>query len=509
MEATTRNTCPSVNFRSSKAEHVLDTLFHIFILSLVLQCLWVVMMRKIEKRLLNNEVKNALQAIIDPATSKLPIHMLPAKLFDFGKAWFDRDEATKEINSLIISRNWVLIEMLGLGCAAYYFTLKWNCSSKNSESALGHILLNNFVLLIIVGLVEAVFCFGVILHFVPTPPSFMAKAVLRRLEHISEAVANPDACHVDKFGTHWKKADAPPSEGVRETHEALVDAVRTSLHVPTSTLDDMGSVILAESYVQVGDDVYVPYLPSQTQWTTSCKGQFPKLAITAGYILPVFLLAVLIKVYNPADTSFNVTSIAWQGVLVSIVISVLFLTIGHAQEKLVMSSTIDRVVDKIVGGVYKGLMIASPSEAKRVVDDLARIQLPDMSLEDEKVRSSNMKLMMKTGVIVGTALAFALAVTGGEHAYRKAYKKGQKSNGILTIATSAGIAATCSFLAEFNFLVRVLARNRPLSADDVMRHAIDIMQKKAKGGAKRESPPPPPSTSPDRSGEVTYTPGGA
>ncbi len=404
-------TCAKVSFLGGP-ETIFDILFHIVILSFILEVVYEVKLKKMEEEGVQDSIKSILKSSLGSMLDKNQIS-LPPQLFDAIKVWFKNDEQHDTINKMVVGRNRLLIGMLTFACAGFFVTVAGSCHASNSMHALKNVLKNNACLLLLVGAIEGVFVFKVILKWVPAKPSFMAETVMDRLKH----VGIPD----------------PPCKSMTE----------------------------------------------------SCNGNLPKSVIIGGYSITTLMLLALTRFYKPSTHRFSFSQVMWQGCVVSAVISGLFLTLGVTQENLAMTNTVNRIVDSFTVSLHDSIKEISPGSAQTIREHLAAIDstpTPEMQKVDDEAMAGNKKLEKLTGYIVGTTFALALIVTIVERSVIsrkfKAGKTSEKNELLRNVLFAAIIAGCCSFIAEFNFMVNVAAKTRPISVNQVSNDALDIISSK-------------------------------
>lgn len=406
------DSCPSFSFLGGP-ETIFDILFHIVILSFILEVVFELKLADLEKNEIRSKVDEALRTTLGQALSNTNVY-LPPQLFTALAAWFSSDEEHKTINKLVVSRNRMLIGMLALACAGFFVTISFTCKAKHSRKALFNTLMNNAFLLLVVGVIEGIFVFKIILKYVPTKPSLLQQTVVDRLKHVAAVAEKDGECK----------------------------------------------------------DITKP-----------CGSQLPFAVRIGGFTIVIMMLIALTRFYKPKSHGFSAANVMWQGVMVSGVISGLFLTLGTTQEVIVMQNVLERIVDSYSVSLYKSVKAISPKAADDIVEYFD--SLDDNSNQDTsadlQVEEANAKLRSLAFVIVGCTFVVATVVTiierivvnrraaaGDRHAINE-----KPSN----IVFAALIAACCSFIAEFNFMVNVAAETRPLSVEQVNRSALSMIQR--------------------------------
>ena len=425
-----KNSIPTFT-ESNKSETVFDILLHISLISLVLQLGYSVFLQKMERNVTVTEVTSGLKSIMGGFLEEYQntVGEIDTKWIEAMEVWFENSDEFDNANNLVKQKNWMFILMLIFSIVLFLITMRYMCKTKNMKHGVLKTVGNNVGLLLLVGIIEGYFIFKVMLNFVPTKPSLMSDTVIDRLSQISDD---------------------------QKTNKCF---------------------------------------------TRSCPPQLPQLVIIAGYCIPViFLIFMIIYLSNLREkfpkTGQNslsgvvhenmgffrniidgIPGILWQGSFVAIVVSVAFLTIGKKQEELILTGTINKIVDSYVGTIYDSMYEISPSSAENFMNKLRDIQKPDMVDEDKKVLENNKLLVRKAIfmciVIAGCALIFHfLFIVMSKNAKMRLYRK----QNIKFIAISAVIAALCSFLSEFNFMVAVAAKSEPVSVNDVGKIALNIIK---------------------------------
>ena len=178
--------CKEIKF-VGKSETILDILVHIIILSAVLQIVFEVFLQKTEQKTVTKELKNTIQKVFTPLADKVKI---PDKVLQGLDVWFQNDTNFTDINTQVKNRNRIVIIALIVMTMGFYISLKNKCKLEDSSTVLNTVLINNGLLLLIVGVIEVLFVTKIMLNYVPTKPSLMSQTVMKRIENFRPSVAN-------------------------------------------------------------------------------------------------------------------------------------------------------------------------------------------------------------------------------------------------------------------------------------------------------------------------------
>tara|TARA_B110000046_G_scaffold183065_1_gene218370 strand:- start:337 stop:1611 length:1275 start_codon:yes stop_codon:yes gene_type:complete len=402
-----------------KTETVFDILFHVVVMSVVLQLGFVMFLDKTERNALTTEVRGAIHAALGKVAGDNV--GMNTKLLDAAGPLFEDDESYNRIRSLVISRNWQFIGLLVSALVGFFATVKYSCNASDAITALFNTTKNNMLLLAVVAVIEITFINQVVLHYVAVKPSTLSASVVQRLKEMD------------------KHPPTPHNSG-REPD---------------------GSVCTRLQWKNVFD-------PRSKFWSTPCGSAFPRRVQLAGYVVGIALLAQLGRLYTPRTREVNPGLVMCQGALVASVVSAMFLTLGAVQEQLLVQSTINRTVDAYAGTVYASLLAADATRAEQLLRTVQQLEPPDMRQEDAACSASNRHLEKKAGLICAGTVVSAACVN-----FLQLSRSSQdKRDNLSTFFCGSLIAATCSFLSEFHFLVNVVGEMPSLSTNQVGREVL-------------------------------------
>lgn len=400
------------------SETIFDILLHIALISLVLQIGFSVFLQKLEQRATNTEIKNALKTILKESLEdyRSEISKIHPDWVESMEVFFENDDYFNNANDLVKQKNWMFIIMLIFSTILFLLTMKYMCRTKGMGHGILKTIGGNLALLVLVGCIEGYFILEIMLNFVPTKPSLMSETVIDRL----------------------KKFDNDKT--------------------------------IKNCFIE------------------SCPPKLPQYLIILGYFVPVIsligLTVLLSKLKNNQyfknrrlPDKINFPGILWQGAFVAIVVSGAFLTLGKKQEELVLTSTLNKIVDTYVGTLYKSIEKTSPDVADIFMKKLQTLEKPDMTDDDANVKYNNNKMVKKAIymclVVVGIALVVhILTITLSKKKEMRLFRK----QNIKFVFISALIAACCSFLSEFNFMVAVAAKAEPISVNEVGTIALNVVK---------------------------------
>lgn len=163
-----------------RREVIFDILFHTLLMSVILQVLFETKLNSVEKTALSGELNEALRS----ALSGVKLDDVPDKDLYALRALFEGDFEFNRANSFAITGNRFIVAAIASLATAYFITLSKTCNAKGSMHALMETLKSNMLLLLVVGLLEGLIVYFVILHYIPVPPSEMVDMVYSSLKNI-------------------------------------------------------------------------------------------------------------------------------------------------------------------------------------------------------------------------------------------------------------------------------------------------------------------------------------
>ena len=462
--------CP-ISFQG-RPEVVFDVLFHVVMLSMVLQVIFELKLSLLERDHIHKLVENALWSTLGKLVTG---PKLPSETFDVMDALLGDDEQHHEINRMIVSRNRVFVGMMALACAGYYLTLSQTCRADKSPEALGSVLKNNLALLAVVGTLEGLFVWLVILEYSPIKPSELQKVVVDRIRNVATPRETQEELESQGRRPGYLMMLLPAllgltSSAIRKRYPFLSNV---------TWVGAMATCIVAVVFASFG-------LTQDVECSAIEKPCGSNLSPLLRYGVYAAVLAVLIglsRVYSPPN-SFSPSCILWQGFAISTVVSSLFLTLGAEQERLVLKSTVGRIVDSYLQRIYQSAEVVNAPGAQAVAAKLAEaLDSYEVPVdEDMKVKEHNVSLLVYAGGIVGGTLLCAIVCTLVEGKFQQRrdnkvelWERGRES-ALKRLFLGASLAGSCSLLAEFHFLTSMLAPTRPLSVTKVNRMITDILR---------------------------------
>lgn len=386
---------------------IFDVLFHILILSLILQLVYEFKFEKMSHNIMKAEVKTSLKDAFAVTLSDSNISV-PNGLLKTMEAWYANDEDYNTINKLVVGRNRMAIGFILATTVGFFSTMAFSCKAKNNRTALFNVLANNTILLVVVGIIEAVFVLNVAMKYVPTKPSLLTTTIMDRLRNIDQPI--------------------DPECGMFEP----------------------------------------------------CGSQLPLAYRVGGFAISLVLLVSFVGRYNPKTHGINFATVMWQGTMVAVIVSALFLTVGTTQEMLIARSTINRIVDNFAGTIYRAVKVADPGMAELIVEKLRTLEIQEDADADDRVEENNARLRVRALKIVASAFMMAILVSVAQRLiYKKLRERGLSKfvdESALHTMYAAIIGALCSFISEFNFLVNVAGLVRPISSNDVALEALSVLR---------------------------------
>ena len=376
-----------------KAAAIFDILLHVFILSLVLQLLYVFKLRQIEDDSTKEEIGKGIEGLIEkaPVMSETTINLY--------RAITSEDQYNYErANKLALTRNWFMIAGLGGSAALIYLIMQLACKAKNTSEILRHTVAQNLALLVLVMVIELVFILTVVLKYAAVSGDFLGAVAKERIVNQKKPI---------------EEAGLPRGQIVG---------------------------IYALSFWALG------YLVS----TAKRHDEFD----------PSHNDTMLNTVKH-----LNFVGILWQATAIVLAINVVFFTLGTEQEKRILRTSVQRVVDDTTKPMWKVLEVLAPEEKALLEEKMRKEVKPAPPTPPD-----NKKVVMRAIVI--TLIVFVLCVIASliKRMMGDAMKQSIPWS---AMARTAGIAACCSFLAEFTFLNNIVANYDVMSTQKVRNIVAD------------------------------------
>jgi hypothetical protein len=152
---------------------VLDALFHIFTLCLVLGMFFFLVVSKLERDNLMDEIKSGLKKGFDRMTLA-PNPGLAGNLTNLSAVYNEPNETDDTYNSGLKIQCGLILGFLFFSLISVWLTMKW--SAKKCPN-LGKIVVQNLLLFGSIGVVEYLFFTHFASKFIPVMPSYMAQVV--------------------------------------------------------------------------------------------------------------------------------------------------------------------------------------------------------------------------------------------------------------------------------------------------------------------------------------------
>ena len=157
---------------------VLDYIVHLFILFLILSLIFFLFISQVERKSLNDSIDSEIKTSIDN-TTVTPNPALGAHLIKLSKIYSGEDKAEVYYNDSLIYIASAVIIMLFICLLSVYLTMKL---SAHKNPPIYTILAKNFLLFLLVGVVEYLFFVEIAVKYVPVEPSYIASILKDRLD---------------------------------------------------------------------------------------------------------------------------------------------------------------------------------------------------------------------------------------------------------------------------------------------------------------------------------------
>ena len=167
-----KETCKATNI-------TLSALMHIFILFAVLCTLFILVISKVERSKFREEI-NAITT--DKLVPALKQHRDPRIDVILKRLDLDRIKAyyAKESDKVKISNEWMVITMVIINVFLFLLILAINVLARKCVH-IGHLILENAIVFIFVGIFEFLFFKNIASKYVPVHPSEFQKLVIKNL----------------------------------------------------------------------------------------------------------------------------------------------------------------------------------------------------------------------------------------------------------------------------------------------------------------------------------------
>lgn len=398
--------CRRPFFNEGAVHYTFDVLLHIVVLSTLLQVLFEWKIKNVEHNVLKTQAAHVLRDYLRSTTAETRAHIaavVQTPVVQSLKSLTLRDDDHVTINSLVISRNRLFIGCLAVSTAAFLYTTAAGCGAPWMP-LLRRTLLSTAGLLVVAGVLEIVFFQRVVQKYEAVPPSKISLTLLRTLQ---DTVQNADT----QLASGGRRSERPPAD---------------------------------------------PSLPARVR----LGGLFAGLAV----------LVALGRHHTQAVHVLNPATLLWSGVAVAVVVGTLFFTAGARQEELILEATVQRVVNTTFGVFYNSLLKTRPAEAARLKLRIEHLHSPDMRKKDAQCAANNNSRRKVAVGILAVAVGGAVAGTAAQRVvFSSLRRRGHPSfvdDSAPTVLRTMLLAAACSFLAEYSFLVQVVAPTRPISVQE-------------------------------------------
>jgi len=173
-------------------EFFFNIALHVTFLFLFLSIFFLGYAKNIESRAINNEINhiinNAFSGVVtnnNNTTIKKIYNKLPKKnidyFFNYYTQFFSLDDPERKALNNELTKNIIHINVL-LIIILIFFVIVLLTTNSITIGEIGHVVLENFLTFILIGIVEYVFFSQVALNYVPSLPSDLYKGILSNLQ---------------------------------------------------------------------------------------------------------------------------------------------------------------------------------------------------------------------------------------------------------------------------------------------------------------------------------------
>ncbi len=157
---------------------IFSVIFHVFLLFTFLSIFFWTIISKSESKSLYNEIDEGINSVISEI--QLPKDIYTEDSYKYLKSYFKGEDLTySKNNKTLFQYNITIIVLLLITFIAIYLVRKYICKDFNMN--LGEILLENIIVLIIVGGIEYYFFTQIASKYVPIVPSYMPNLLKDKL----------------------------------------------------------------------------------------------------------------------------------------------------------------------------------------------------------------------------------------------------------------------------------------------------------------------------------------
>lgn len=169
----------------AKLTSSINSLVHIGILFTALMVLWVTYISHVEQQTLENEFIKEIQSGVTQAlkNNNIPTDLKPLVPFleDIQPLFDGDDQARKNFNQTLVLLGFGIASLLFVVAAVLVFVMLWSGVAVWKSVAI--ILLENFILFAIVGVIEYFFFTLVTKKYVPVLPSAIVKEIIQQIRN--------------------------------------------------------------------------------------------------------------------------------------------------------------------------------------------------------------------------------------------------------------------------------------------------------------------------------------
>ena len=167
----------------TKTEKLVNILLHVLILFTILSVIFWLVISKVESKgitdELNNNINKYLDTFKDDSDMKTFSNNFSEPLDVLENMYSDPDEVTESNNAWLFKANILYILILVVIIVSILLTMRYTCGIK--DFPILHILKENMVIFLFIGIVEVWFFLNIGMKFIPTKPSMIVNNVKTNL----------------------------------------------------------------------------------------------------------------------------------------------------------------------------------------------------------------------------------------------------------------------------------------------------------------------------------------
>ena len=167
----------------TKTEKLVNILLHVLILFTILSVIFWLVISKVESKSITDELNNNINNYLDTFNGNESMETFSNDFSEplsvLENMYSDPDEVTETNNSWLFKTNMLYILILVVIIASILLTMRYTCGI--TDFPILHILKENMVIFLFIGIVEVWFFLNIGMKFIPTKPSMIVNNVKTNL----------------------------------------------------------------------------------------------------------------------------------------------------------------------------------------------------------------------------------------------------------------------------------------------------------------------------------------